>query len=263
MRSSEGIKKFEELEEFENFVEFENENIIDLWQPLEFNIDKNYEYISKSKIFSMVSNLIYYGIAYPILKVLLKIVYDLKIEGEENLENIKGGAISVSNHVLFLDCAMVGLAFGKRKVYYTTQEESFKIPFVRKLIKYLRAIPIPKSIENLKYFIKEMDKTLKEGNIVHFYPEAALWPYCNKIRKFKNGAFDLAVRNGIPIVPIVFTFREPTGYRKIFKTKKDVTVKILNPIECEDGGNSKEKAQKLKEKVSLEMKRQLVKNEER
>ena len=95
MRSSEGIKKFEELEEFENFVEFENENIIDLWQPLEFNIDKNYEYISKSKIFSIVSNLIYYGIAYPILKVLLKIVYDLKIEGKENLENIKGGAISV------------------------------------------------------------------------------------------------------------------------------------------------------------------------
>lgn len=181
MRSSEGIKKFEELEEFENFVEFENENIIDLWQPLEFNIDKNYEYISKSKIFSIVSNLIYYGIAYPILKFLLKIVYDLKIE----------------------------------------------------------------------------------GNIVHFYPEAALWPYCNKIRKFKNGAFDLAVRNGVPIVPIVFTFREPTGYRKLFKTKKDVTVKILKPIECEDGGNSKERVEKLKEKVSSEMKRQLVKNEER
>ena len=64
----------------------ENENIIDLWQPLEFNIDKNYEYISKSKIFSMASNLIYYGIAYPILKVLLKMVYDLKIEGKENKE---------------------------------------------------------------------------------------------------------------------------------------------------------------------------------
>lgn len=254
MRSIEGIKKFEELEDFE---EFENENIIDLWQPLEFNIDKNYEYISKSKIFSFASNLIYYGIAYPILKVLLKIIYDLKIEGKENIENIKSGAISVSNHVLFLDCAMVGLSFGKRKVYYTTQEESFKIPFVRKLIKYLRAVPIPKSINNRKYFIKEMDETLKEGNIVHFYPEAALWPYCNRIRKFKNGAFDLAVRNGVPIIPIVFTFREPTGYRRFFKTKKDVTVKILKPIECKEGKNSKEKVEKLKEKVSLEMKKHL------
>lgn len=254
MRSIEGIKKFEELKDFE---EFENENIIDLWQPLEFNIDKNYEYISKSKIFSMVSNLIYYGIAYPILKFLLKIVYDLKIEGKENLENVKNGAVSVSNHVLFLDCAMLGLAYGKRKVYYTTQEESFKIPFVRKLIKYLRAVPIPKSINNRKYFIKEMDETLKKGNIVHFYPEAALWPYCDRIRKFKNGAFDLAVRNGVPIIPIVFTFREPTGYRKFLKTKKDVTVKILKPIECKEGKNSKEKVEKLKEKVSLEMKKHL------
>ena len=37
----------------------ENENIIDLWQPLEFNIDKNYEYVPKDKLFLMASNCIY------------------------------------------------------------------------------------------------------------------------------------------------------------------------------------------------------------
>ena len=252
MRNSlEGIEELENIEQID-----ENQNIINLWEPFEFKIDKNYEYISKSKIFSMTSNIIYYGVAYPILKILMKLVYDLKIEGKENIENIKSGAISVSNHVLFLDCAMIGLAYENRKIYYTTQEGSFKIPFVRKLIKLLRAIPIPESIENKKYFMKEIDKILQEGNIVHIYPEAALWPYYEKIRKFKNGAFDLAVRNNVPIIPIVCIFREPNGIRKILKNKKDVTLKILEPINPQtEKKNRKEESEELKEKVFLEMKR--------
>ena len=112
-----------------------------------------------------------------------------KIEGKENIENIKGGAISVSNHVLFLDCAMIGLAYGKRKIYYTTQEGSFKI-------------------------------------------------------------------TNVPIILIVCTFREPKGIRKILKKKKDVTLKILEPINPQtEKKNRKEESENLKEKVFLEMKR--------
>ena len=173
------IENVESIEELENLEQNENTNIIELWAPCEFNIDENYEYVPKEdSIFSICSDFIYYGIAYPILKVLTKIIYDFKIEGQENIENLEDGAISVSNHVLFLDCAMIGLAFKDKKIYYTTQEESFKIPFVRKLIKLLKAIPIPKSIENRKHFIKAISNLLKEKNIVHVYPEASLWPYC-------------------------------------------------------------------------------------
>ncbi len=32
---------------------------------------------------------------------------------------------------------------------------------------------------------------------------------------------------------MVFTFREPEGFRKLFKQKKDVTLKILDPIKYE------------------------------
>ena len=101
----------------------ENEHVIHLWEPLEFKIDENYDYVPNNLIFSIFSNLLYYGIAFPILKLLIKIIYDLKIEGIENIKEVDGGAISVSNHVLILDCAMVGLAFGKRKIYYNRKEE--------------------------------------------------------------------------------------------------------------------------------------------
>ena len=182
------IENVEDIKELENLEQGENTNIINLWTPCEFNIDENYEYVPKEdSIFSICSDFIYYGIAYPILKIITKIIYDFKIEGQENIENLEDGAISVSNHVLFLDCAMIGLAYGTKKIYYTTQQESFKIPFVRKLIKLLRAVPIPKSIENKKHFLKAMDKLIKGKNIIHFYPEAALWPYCDRIRRPDSG----------------------------------------------------------------------------
>ena len=257
------IENIENIEELENLEQDENTNIINLWTPCEFNIDENYEYVPKEdSIFSICSDFIYYGIAYPILKVLTKIIYDFKIEGQENIENLEDGAISVSNHVLFLDCAMIGLAFRDKKIYYTTQEESFKIPFVRKLIKLLRAIPIPKGIENKRYFIKAISNLLKEKNIVHVYPEASLWPYCQKIRNFKNGAFDMAVRNQVPVVPCVFTFREPTGIRRLFKRKKDVTLKILKPVYSDSDKYVRQQIEELKDKVAFEMKETVTKKED-
>jgi 1-acyl-sn-glycerol-3-phosphate acyltransferase len=201
----------------------------------------------KKVIFSIFSNVLYYGIAFPILNIVIKIIYNLKIEGKENIKNLKSGAVTVSNHVLVLDCAMIGLACGKRKVCYTVQEKSFKIPFVGKLIKLLNAIPIPIKIEDKKDFIREVDMRLQKGKIVHFYPEGSLIPYHDKIREFRKGAFDFATKNQVPVVPMVFQFREPKGIRKVFKRKKDVTLTILKPIMCEE--NSKE----LKEKVYKEI----------
>lgn len=236
--------------------ENENEHIIKNWEPLAFDIDEKYEYVPKEKIFSVLSDIVYYGIAFPILKIVNKIIYDLKIEGKENIRELEEGAISISNHVLVLDCSMVGLACGKKRVYYSTLEDNFKIPFVRKLIKLLRAIPIPKKIKNKKNFIKETEQLLKNNHVVHFYPEAALHPYCTKLRNFKNGAFEIAVKNEVPVVPMLFTFREPRGMRKIFKRKKDVTLTVLKPVKLsENSGSIKERAIKLKEEVHKEMER--------
>lgn len=230
----------------------ENSDIIELWEPLKFDIDTNYQYVPKGKMFLLCSNILYYGIAFPILKIVTKLVYDLKIEGKENIRDLKGGAVSVSNHVLFLDCAMVGLACGRKRIYYTTREGSFKIPFVRKLIKLLRALPIPTKIENKKYFMDAIRNILKEGNVVHFYPEAALWPYYDRIRNFKNGAFSFAIKNEVPIIPMIFKFREPVGIRKIFKKKKDVTLIILEPVQGQSN-ESKESIQNLKQEVHKKM----------
>ncbi len=233
-----------------DLMQDENEDVIHLYEPLKLNIDEKYKYFNEGKIFSFFSNLLYYGLAVPVLTILNKIVYDLKIEGKENIKNLKTGAISVSNHVLILDCTMVGLSFGLRKIYFTTREGSFKIPFIRKLIKLLRAVPIPTNTKSKIHFVKEVDKAIQNGKIIHFYPEKALWPYCEKIRNFKSGAFKFAVRNKVSVIPIVITFRTPKGIRKFFKKKKDVTVKILEPVNyINEKESEKYRVEKLKEQV--------------
>lgn len=225
----------DDFENNEDAMEEPTENVMEVWHPLKFDVNEKYKYVPTNIFFKIISWIIYYIIAVPILSIILKIVYDFKIEGKENLENLQGGAITVSNHALVLDCAMVGLAVcGKKKIFYTTQSESFQIPFVRKLIKLLRAIPIPKGVKNKERMVKEISNLLKDNKFVHFYPEAILYPYCNKIRHFKNGAFDLAIKNDVPVVPIVIKFRQPKGIRKILKRKKDVTLKILEPIYFEN-----------------------------
>ena len=109
--------------------------------------------------------------------------------------------------------------------------------------------------------MKALDSILEEGNIVQFYPEASLWPYYSKIRNFKTGAFHFAVRNNVPIIPMVFTFRKPKGIRKIFKNKLDVTLTILDPIKSEEDEETKQRIENLKNKVYKVMEEEILRKE--
>ena len=65
----------------------------------------------------------------------------------------------------------------------------------------------------------------------------------------------MAVRNQVPIIPCVFTFREPTGIRKLFKRKPDVTLKILKPIEPDSDKSIRQQVEELKQKTFANMKK--------
>ena len=94
-----------------------------------------------------------------------------------------------------------------------------------------------------------IDNLLKDGKTIHFYPEGSLWPYCNKIRHFKNGAFDFAVRNNVPIVPMVFKFKKSKAISNILKSKPTITLEILEPIFPDTSLSKKEAILDLKNRV--------------
>lgn len=117
----------------------------------------------------------------------------------------------------------------------------------------MHALPIPESIHAKTSFLKTINKLLQNGETVHFYPEGSLWPYYEKIRHFKDGAFRFAVENNIPIVPMVFTFTKHTNFLKYIKKKPSITLTILEPIYPDGRINKIESIKKLKKETYEKM----------
>lgn len=206
-----------------------DEQVFHMWEPLNFEIKDNYKYIIDNKIFNIFSDLLFIVIT-PILWVLNRVLFGFDVEGVDNLRKVSGGKVTISNHVHPMDCTMNGLINFPERTYFPTLATNFKIPFIRHLIRILYAIPIPKKTTQIEKFFEEIKKALLDGKTVHMYPEAALWPYYEKLRPFKKGAFKMAVDARCPIVPILYQFVEPDGIFALYKRKKCIHAKVLEPV---------------------------------
>lgn len=250
------VREMDEELDYTNLEE--DSHVLHLWEPLEFEIKEDYKYVHNGILFTLFSNLLY-TIAYPILLLFNKICFGFKVEGIENYRKVKTGKITISNHAHFMDCTMVGITTLPQKTFFTSLSSNFKIPVVKTLITLLNTIPIPTEVSNKKDFIEAVNSLLKDGKSVHFYPEGSLWPYYNKLRHFKNGAFEFAVRNQVPIVPIVFKFEKPTGIRKYIKNKPCIKMICLEAIYSDTSLSQKEAVIELKERTYLKMQKELSK----
>lgn len=242
------LKQFEEEKELEYADLKDDEHVLHMWTPFNIEIDENYKFVSHNIIFQLASNLLY-AIAYIILVIFSKIMFGFKIKGLSNLWAVEEGKITVSNHIHPMDCTMNAIISGPKKLYFPTLQSNFEIPVIRWIIKLLNAIPIPEKMEAKKAFFDAIDQLLQEGKTVHFYPEAAMRPYDTKIRNFKKGAFRFAVKNNVPIVPIVYTYSEVTGVRALFKSKPFINAEILPAIYHDKKLPESEAIEKLKQDV--------------
>lgn len=191
-------------------------------------MNKKGDLLHHSIIYKVLSSLLYL-IAYPILFILTKLWHGLKIEGRENLDKVGDEYIAVANHINMIDCAMVTLSIFPRIPYFLTLQANLEIPFIKYLVMLFRGIPIPRNKFGKEKMINTIDDLLQKGEVVGIYPEGELIPYYEGIREFKNGAFNFAVKNQVPILPIVFTYREPEGIIKLIKKKPFITLTILEP----------------------------------
>lgn len=204
-------------------------HIVEMPTPFVYKVDKNYHFVNHNIFFRISSATLFYLIALPLLSIASRLFFGLKISGKKNLRYLKGGAVTVTNHVHFLDSPMVACTLFPRKPLFPTLKSNFEIPVVRWLVRMLGGVPIPESPKALHAFMESMRQQLQKGRIVHFYPEASLWPWHDAIRPFNNGAFHLAVKSGVPVVPMVFTFRKPRWPVSIWHKKPLVTMKIGQP----------------------------------
>lgn len=235
-----------------------NMHVMHMPTPLSYKVDEHFRFVNRNVLFRIGSSLLFYLIGMPVLSIASRVFLGLRIKGQQNLRYLKGGAITVTNHVHMLDSPMVACSLFPRKPLFASLKSNFEIPFIRWLVRLLGGVPIPESPKALHAFMEAMRKQLQKGRIVHFYPEASLWQRYNELRPFKNGAFHLAVKSGVPIVPMVFTFREPCGLVKKLHKKQLVTLTIGKPEYPAEQGTDKARISEMRQAVEFSMENMLA-----
>lgn len=153
------------------------------------------------------------------------------VYGKQNRKAMRRkGCVMTLNHVHVWDDFTVGSnVFFWRKIYYTTLDANIRLRTVGFFMRSIGGIPIPaESLSGMKKFNEDIGTILKKNKPVLFNPEAALWPEYRGIRPFKKGAFSAAVKNNVPVLPIVLLFKRKLKHNGRFKVK--FSYAICKPI---------------------------------
>ena len=165
----------------------------------------------RNLLFSLFTNCV--GVLAYIVDALF---FGLRIKGRKNLRHLKGGAVTVMNHIHPMDCTMVKVAVFPRRIYFTSLSRNLELPFIGWFIKLCGAIPLPTEPVKLVSFLKQLKYNLERGDLIHFYPEGMLVRNHHGLRNFHPGAFFTAVNSGCPVIPMVLINSEFQG-RRLFK----------------------------------------------
>lgn len=198
-------------------------------------IDENYNFINKNIFFRAFSRF-FRRIVIMFMGPWLKRRYKLKIVGKENIKKVRRkGVIVTVNHVHNFDNLLVGTRLlHHRKCYFITLKDNINMPFVGFLLRSLGGIPIPTSVKAMPPFDACITELLRKKKAILICPEASLWPFYRGVRPFKKGAFRFAVKNDVPILPVVISFRRKLRKRPAKKGKEKYkyyfTVHVGEPI---------------------------------
>ena len=236
-------------------VEFPGDNPFTRMTPIrgknkDIKFDSTYNYLDKSLKFKIWHLLIYlttWFVVFPINRIR----YGLRIEGREKIRQYRkcftNGMMTVCNHVHRWDMLCVLQAMRYRKAWIPMYAQAFngKDGF---LMKHIGGIAIPDNYSGLRKFDQALDELHSKKQWIHIFPESCSWYNYAPLRPFKTGAFNMAYKYALPIIPMVITFRPRTGWRKIFSDSGPLlTIHVGDPIVPDLSAPRKEETARLRD----------------
>ena len=190
-------------------------------------VDKNYVFLQKGAMNGFLTGVVR-AVLWTLGPVADFLCFRLIVKGRKNLRKVKG-AITVSNHVSYLDTLIVKETFGFGRVYLTGASHNSKRGVGGKILRLGGFLPLNGTFEAYKNLDAAISELLKKGKFVHFNPEQAMWVDYEKPRPMKIGAFRFAVKNTVPVVPMFIQFRKSRVRRAVGVTPA-VTVQVMPPL---------------------------------
>lgn len=188
-----------------------------------------------SKIKTAVANKIAYShFSRLIKKGVLKIE---EVKGENNLEILKTtGAILTCNHFSPFDNFVVlkGVEkYLKRKILYKIIREGNYTSFPGLYGFFFRncnTLPLSSNPRGTIKLLNAVDTLLKNGKTILIYPEQAMWWNYRKPRPFKTGAFKMAFKSNVPVVPTFITMEDSDEFNPDGSPIQKHTLHVLPAI---------------------------------
>ena len=198
----------------------------------ESNVGHDYPYIDDSWYYK-IWNFLYYLQSRTLINFLQYFRYGFRLRGKENIkknkELLKNGAMTVCNHTFRWDMSGIFTAIGWRQLRFPIWRDQLKGKDARRM-HTMGGIPVPESAADMRKFYEALDYYHKEGYWIHFFAEESRWEFYTPIRPFKKGAFVFAKRLNVPIIPMAYSYRERTGFLKLFGKEACVTLNVGEPI---------------------------------
>lgn len=150
----------------------------------------------------------FYAVIYSIVWPFFNLVHPQETIGRDHIP--EGGALVCGNHTAMSDPVFLAFAFHRsHQLRPMAKAELLRVPFIGWILKRVGVFGVERGKSDIGA-IKQSMKFLKEGEKVLLFPEG------HRVRESrgeqgeaKNGAAMLAVRCGVPILPVYVPEKKP------------------------------------------------------
>lgn len=178
-----------------------------------------------------------------------------EINGIENLQKVKSGAVITCNHFNPMDVFTVEKVFREagmdkeKKLYKVIREGNYtNFPgFYGFLFRNCDTLPLSSNKRTMVKFLEAVDTILRKGNFILIYPEQSLWWNYKKPKPLKSGAFKMATKSNVPVIPMFITMKDTETIGSDGFPIKEYFVHIEEPIYPKEDMQSKQNIESMKE----------------
>lgn len=173
----------------------------------------------------------------------------------DQLKLPEGPAIICSNHFSELDIPVL-LATSNRKIRFLGKAELLKWPLINLFFKYFDLVVDRNNKNDRLRSFKECSRYLQKGEVIVIFPEGGIHGNQPSLHAFLDGAFALAGRNQVPIIPVSL----PDNYKIVHSDNREGRpgkVRLIQSKPKYGLSASREEVKKLKQEVYAEIERYL------
>ncbi|RAK42922.1 1-acyl-sn-glycerol-3-phosphate acyltransferase [Actinoplanes lutulentus] len=170
-----------------------------------------------------------YAAAWGSIYLWVNPLWRLRVRGRDRLP-WHGGAILVANHASMIDILALQTLY--RPIKWVSKQELFKTPVVGWYMRLSDCVAVKRGdSESVRLMKEHCDRLLDAGSQLAMFPEGTR-TRDGSLLPFKDGAFELAIRHNVPIIPIAVhgTRQALPAQGLVMRERADILVEVLPPL---------------------------------